>query len=259
MHFDAGFSAYNHPPYNFPSSFGPNFQVGASPPNHGLPAHPPLPVGHHALDAAMARAYVDGQGPAMYHTQAIPFEPANPPVFGFPPSRNPSPPNRQLARSSTLYTNRHSQRNGQHGLHRRNVSARTHGRGSPFADMSHGAHPITPPPSVPDKNILNVDSIASGGDTRTTVMIKNIPNKMTDEDLLSFINRVSPGRIDFFYLRMDFTNGKLVVAMPSWIKTDFLGCRLQCWLRLREFHHTRGLVALRQDAARGEVVRHRLV
>ncbi|KAI0812399.1 RNA recognition motif 2-domain-containing protein [Irpex lacteus] len=73
--------------------------------------------------------------------------------------------------------------------------------------MSHGAHPITPPPSVPDKNILNVDSIASGGDTRTTVMIKNIPNKMTDEDLLSFINRVSPGRIDFFYLRMDFTNG----------------------------------------------------
>ncbi|KAI0344618.1 hypothetical protein BDW22DRAFT_1326841 [Trametopsis cervina] len=39
-------------------------------------------------------------------------------------------------------------------------------------------------------------------------MIKNIPNKMTDEDLLWFINRpgVCPRRIDFFYLRMDFSN-----------------------------------------------------
>ncbi|EIN12041.1 RNA recognition motif 2, partial [Punctularia strigosozonata HHB-11173 SS5] len=44
-------------------------------------------------------------------------------------------------------------------------------------------------------------------DTRTTVMIKNIPNKMTDQDLLSYIEDVCPRRIDFLYLRMDFQNG----------------------------------------------------
>lgn len=42
---------------------------------------------------------------------------------------------------------------------------------------------------------------------RTTVMIKNIPNKMTDKELLEFINNVCPRRIDFLYLRMDFKNG----------------------------------------------------
>ncbi|KAI0047497.1 hypothetical protein FA95DRAFT_1492430 [Auriscalpium vulgare] len=38
-------------------------------------------------------------------------------------------------------------------------------------------------------------------------MIKNIPNKMSDRDLLMFIERVVRRRIDFFYLRMDFQNG----------------------------------------------------
>ncbi len=41
-------------------------------------------------------------------------------------------------------------------------------------------------------------------------MIKNIPNKMTDKDLLNFIARVCPRRIDFMYLRMDFQNGELL-------------------------------------------------
>ncbi|KAI0829622.1 RNA recognition motif 2-domain-containing protein [Trametes gibbosa] len=57
------------------------------------------------------------------------------------------------------------------------------------------------------KNIVDVAAIESGVDTRTTVMIKNIPNKMSDQDLLNFINRVCPRRIDFMYLRMDFQNG----------------------------------------------------
>ena len=57
------------------------------------------------------------------------------------------------------------------------------------------------------KNQLNLETIAGGGDTRTTLMIKNIPNKMSDKDLLDFINGVCPRRIDFLYLRMDFQNG----------------------------------------------------
>lgn len=64
-------------------------------------------------------------------------------------------------------------------------------------------------------NELDVERIEAGLDTRTTVMIKNIPNKMTDKDLLNFIGRVCPRRIDFMYLRMDFQNGTLFFyALP---------------------------------------------
>ncbi|GJE96770.1 hypothetical protein PsYK624_129760 [Phanerochaete sordida] len=61
--------------------------------------------------------------------------------------------------------------------------------------------------AVSEKNQLNIVNIENGLDTRTTVMIKNIPNKMSDADLMKFIDRVCPRRIDFLYLRMDFQNG----------------------------------------------------
>ncbi|KAH8119406.1 RNA recognition motif 2-domain-containing protein [Phellopilus nigrolimitatus] len=38
-------------------------------------------------------------------------------------------------------------------------------------------------------------------------MIKNIPNKLSDRDLVEFIGKVCPCKIDFLYLRMDFQNG----------------------------------------------------
>ncbi|KAG1734756.1 RNA recognition motif 2-domain-containing protein [Suillus paluster] len=38
-------------------------------------------------------------------------------------------------------------------------------------------------------------------------MVKNIPNKMTDKELITYINKVCPRKIDFLYLRMDFQNG----------------------------------------------------
>lgn len=76
------------------------------------------------------------------------------------------------------------------------------------------AHNPTPTPTAPvistERNQLNVSRIEEGMDTRTTVMIKNIPNKMSDQDLMRFIEAVCPKRIDFFYLRMDFQNGEFV-------------------------------------------------
>ena len=60
-------------------------------------------------------------------------------------------------------------------------------------------------------NNLNIARIENGQDMRTTVMIKNIPNKMTDKDLMTFIERVCTRRIDFFYLRMDFKNGMYTI------------------------------------------------
>ncbi|EGO25620.1 hypothetical protein SERLADRAFT_466059 [Serpula lacrymans var. lacrymans S7.9] len=38
-------------------------------------------------------------------------------------------------------------------------------------------------------------------------MVKNIPNKMTDKELIAYIDKVCHRRIDFLYLRMDFQNG----------------------------------------------------
>jgi len=60
---------------------------------------------------------------------------------------------------------------------------------------------------VSDRNQLNIARIEDGQDTRTTVMIKNIPNKMSHADLEAYIAKVCPRRIDFMYLRMDFQNG----------------------------------------------------
>ncbi|KAI0356223.1 hypothetical protein OH77DRAFT_243296 [Trametes cingulata] len=76
---------------------------------------------------------------------------------------------------------------------------------SALADMAHGGGAGGRVPG--SKNIVDVAAIESGVDTRTTVMIKNIPNKMSDRDLFNFINRVCPRRFDFMYLRMDFKNG----------------------------------------------------
>lgn len=76
----------------------------------------------------------------------------------------------------------------------------------------HVRAPGVPPPPVSEKNQLDLKKIEQGLDTRTTVMIKNIPNKMSDKDLLSFIAKVCPRRIDFMYLRMDFQNGEFDVV-----------------------------------------------
>lgn len=42
-------------------------------------------------------------------------------------------------------------------------------------------------------------------DNRTTLMIKNIPNKYTQEGLLKMLNQKNEGEFDFFYLPIDFT------------------------------------------------------
>jgi hypothetical protein len=83
-------------------------------------------------------------------------------------------------------------------------------RVSPQATQNHLKYRTVPshePSEQQMDNNLNIARIENGQDMRTTVMIKNIPNKMTDKDLMTFIERVCTRRIDFFYLRMDFKNG----------------------------------------------------
>ncbi|XP_023518344.1 protein MEI2-like 3 isoform X2 [Cucurbita pepo subsp. pepo] len=53
---------------------------------------------------------------------------------------------------------------------------------------------------------LDLDKIKGGEDTRTTLMIKNIPNKYTSKMLLAAIDENHRGTYDFLYLPIDFKN-----------------------------------------------------
>ncbi|KAG6774412.1 hypothetical protein POTOM_021765 [Populus tomentosa] len=53
---------------------------------------------------------------------------------------------------------------------------------------------------------LDLDKIISGEDNRTTLMIKNIPNKYTSKMLLAAIDENHRGTYDFLYLPIDFKN-----------------------------------------------------
>jgi len=56
--------------------------------------------------------------------------------------------------------------------------------------------------------ILDLDAVENGLDTRTSLMVRNIPNKYTQQMLLTEFkeNNHGPGVIDFFYLPIDFKN-----------------------------------------------------
>ncbi|KAK7295611.1 hypothetical protein RJT34_18522 [Clitoria ternatea] len=53
---------------------------------------------------------------------------------------------------------------------------------------------------------LDIDCIKRGEDNRTTLMIKNIPNKYTSKMLLATIDERHKGTYDFVYLPIDFKN-----------------------------------------------------
>ncbi|KAH6572926.1 hypothetical protein BASA60_006338 [Batrachochytrium salamandrivorans] len=53
---------------------------------------------------------------------------------------------------------------------------------------------------------ISVKDIAQGKETRRTVMIRNIPNKFTQEMFISLLNETHQGCYDFLYLRIDFKN-----------------------------------------------------
>ena len=54
--------------------------------------------------------------------------------------------------------------------------------------------------------VLSPDRLGSGSEKRTTVMIRNIPNKYSQSMLLEEINAKFDGMYDFFYLPIDFKN-----------------------------------------------------
>ena len=53
---------------------------------------------------------------------------------------------------------------------------------------------------------LNLDDVRSGADERTTLMIRNIPNKYTQKMLLEALEQNHRGHFDLLYLPIDFRN-----------------------------------------------------
>uniref|UniRef100_A0A5B7BSJ0 RRM domain-containing protein n=1 Tax=Davidia involucrata TaxID=16924 RepID=A0A5B7BSJ0_DAVIN len=74
----------------------------------------------------------------------------------------------------------------------RNLSHRGNGSSSSHADKKQFE--------------LEIDRILHGEDSRTTLMIKNIPNKYTSKMLLAVIDEHCRGTYDFIYLPIDFKN-----------------------------------------------------
>ncbi|KAJ2895913.1 Meiosis protein mei2 [Zalerion maritima] len=57
-----------------------------------------------------------------------------------------------------------------------------------------------------NNNHVDVTRIREGADVRTTIMLRNIPNKVDQPMLKAIIDESSWGKYDFMYLRIDFQN-----------------------------------------------------
>ncbi|KAI2697701.1 hypothetical protein CBS147332_8684 [Penicillium roqueforti] len=66
--------------------------------------------------------------------------------------------------------------------------------------------PVSDEGQTSGEHAIDLDRIKQGLDVRSTVMIRNIPNKITSDQLKTILDESSHGKYDFLYLRMDFTH-----------------------------------------------------
>ncbi|WEW61862.1 hypothetical protein PRK78_007359 [Emydomyces testavorans] len=57
-----------------------------------------------------------------------------------------------------------------------------------------------------NQNYVDIEKIRLGLDVRTTIMLRNIPNKIDQAMLKDIVDETSFGKYDFMYLRIDFAN-----------------------------------------------------
>ena len=86
----------------------------------------------------------------------------------------------------------------------RSALALHNGHGSPVFPYSPSNAAYMSPNAKDAK--VNIAAIENGEDVRTTVMIRNIPNKIDAAMFKTILDEHVFGRYDFSYLRIDFTN-----------------------------------------------------
>ncbi|KAJ3335364.1 hypothetical protein HDU93_005684 [Gonapodya sp. JEL0774] len=67
-------------------------------------------------------------------------------------------------------------------------------------------NPNPGPRMIPKANEINLWRVMMGLDKRTTCMVRNIPNKYSQQMLIDFVDETHRGHYDFLYLRIDFKN-----------------------------------------------------
>ncbi|KAI9697902.1 MAG: hypothetical protein M1836_004254 [Candelina mexicana] len=79
-------------------------------------------------------------------------------------------------------------------------------------------------------NVVDVERIRRGLDVRTTIMLRNIPNKVDQAMLKQIVDETSFGKYDFMYLRIDFANNcnvgyAFINFEDPWFIIDFVNAR----------------------------------
>ena len=180
---------------------------------------------------AQRQQVVHGPNGEIYLTTVAPNSSYNPSHLdggrrGGPTSREYYPPSSQQHYSQhqnhSHYSNApYNPADGRDRLERVSGPYYTHQVGLPRQDhygaRNHPHHPHSSNASSAsvggddkdNKNlILDLDGVEHARDTRTSLMVRNIPNKYTQQMLLAEFteNGLGPGVIDFFYLPIDFKN-----------------------------------------------------
>ncbi|KAJ4133729.1 hypothetical protein NW768_005317 [Fusarium equiseti] len=77
-------------------------------------------------------------------------------------------------------------------------------------------------PRTPN-NIVDLYELMAGRDVRTTIMLRNIPNKVDQPLLKRIVDSSSFGKYDFMYLRIDFANDCNVgYAFINFVKAEYI-------------------------------------
>ncbi len=162
--------------------------VGASNPSY---SHDGFVGGPKSPDAANRTL----RTPARRFSEAASTTPITKEVAASTPMKEAQPPQRKYSYSTVL------RMNGQEAAARRaNLNANRTSQSAPTGNTCH------PTNNSNAKNCLDIAKVISGEDTRTALMIRNIPNKYNQRMLLNALDEHHRGHFDFIYLPIDFKN-----------------------------------------------------
>ncbi|KAK4106163.1 hypothetical protein N658DRAFT_9123 [Parathielavia hyrcaniae] len=160
---------------------------------HVPPQYSMYPTVYRGLPPAGPSRFVVDQTPTRGQPAAH-MSPMSPISGGMPimaPLYNTTPPATPMAMNGSITSPRNIQPYGRPDS-RRQTAMRVH-RSPYYNNAGHHNH-------------VDVNRIRDGIDVRTTIMLRNIPNKVDQAMLKRIIEESSWGKYDFMYLRIDFAN-----------------------------------------------------